>query len=163
MDLCPLLIRPLLFEKMDDSPLFLLPKVRVLLRATKRFDPGIRENDPFFLVPLPPPPVVDILAALPIVPVDISSVTGADVMLLDGEDEREWCGFFDRRILFQLPSHRFRGGVSHGDDDTIITLSKSFASLLLLLLEPAVVLDFLEDVLLELTFRDEAEGDRLMK
>mmetsp|Transcript_5048 Transcript_5048/g.12399 ORF Transcript_5048/g.12399 Transcript_5048/m.12399 type:complete len:242 (+) Transcript_5048:107-832(+) len=162
IDLCPRLIRlllllPLPFENTDEREPVLPDK----LRETKRLDPGISENDDFFLVPFVPAPIVEWLAPLPVVPVDISSATGTDVILLDGDDDSvgECGGFLPRRKTLKAPSHRFRGGVSQGDGGAIIGLSNSFSRGFVV----SVALDFLEDKLPELTFREERDGDRPIK
>ena len=62
---------------MDESPLVLF----IMFRETKRLDPGISEKEDFFLVPFPE-------LTLALVPVDASSATCTDTMLLDGEDDR---------------------------------------------------------------------------
>jgi len=113
------------FENTEGIILLLL-LLELPLRETRRLDPGMSLNEDFFLVALVEP-IPEELEALAPVPVDKSSAICIDELtLLDGEVDKvgDCCTLFPRRNELKAPSHRFRGGVPHGDGVSIITESE---------------------------------------
>lgn len=66
----------------------------------------------------PPPPTE--LDALPVVPVDKSSVVRSEEALVGEDDNVEFSGFFPLRYFLKPPSHRFRVGVPSGADGAAV-------------------------------------------